>query len=74
MKEKTILIMNRVKLVLAVILLLADITAVVACTIDGSYAAVFVFLLLGGITLDYIRITRAETKQGKWYKLEDVEK
>lgn len=73
MKDKTIIFVNRVKLVLAVLLLLADIVAMAASAMEGVYTIAFVFLLLGGITLDYIRITRVETKQGKWFELEDVE-
>jgi len=37
------------------------------------YAGVVTFFLLGGITLDYIRIARAELKAGPWYELENME-
>ena len=70
----TILVLNRVKIVLAVLVLIADVLATAACAIGEFYAGVFTFLLLGAITLDYIRIARAELKAGPWYELEDVEK
>ncbi len=73
MKESTILVLNRVKLVLAVLVLVADVIATATCAVGEFYAGAFTFLLLGGITLDYIRIARAEMGAGPWYELEDVE-
>lgn len=74
MKEKTILLANRVKLILAFPLLLTNIITVLACIIEGSYVIAFMFLLLGWITFDYIKICWAERKGGKWYEKENVEK
>ena len=65
--------MNRVKLLMAFPILLADIITVLACIISGSYVIAFMFLLLGLITIDYIKITRAENIKGKWYEAKDVE-
>lgn len=73
MKDTTIRIMNRVKIVLAIIVLIADVIAVAACAMAEFYVGVFTFLLLGGITFDYIRIARVELKAGPWYELEDIE-
>ena len=69
----TILLLNRVKLVLAIPVLIADIVGTVACAMREFYVGVVVFFLLGFITLDYIRISWAEMKAGLWYELEDVE-
>ena len=74
MKEATILILNRVKIALAVLVLITDVLATAACIMGEFYAGVFVFFLLGAITLDYIRIARAEMRAGPWYELEDVER
>ncbi len=67
MKESTIRALNRVKLVLAVLVLIADVIATAACAMGEFYPGVFTFLRLGGITFDYIRIARAEMKAGPWY-------
>jgi len=72
MKEKTIRLFNLLKLIMAIPILLADIAVVLVCLIDGSFALVFMFLVLGGITFDYITIARAEIKTGSWYELKNV--
>ncbi len=73
MKGITIRNLNWVKIVLAILVLIADVIAAAACAMGEFYAGVFTFLLLGGITFDYIRIARAEMKAGPWYELENME-
>ncbi len=73
MKESTIHILNRAKITMAVLVLIIDIIGMVASVIEGFYPGVFLFLLLGGITFDYLRITRANLKPGLWYEIENVE-
>lgn len=73
MKDTTIRAMNRAKLVLAVLVLIADIMATAACVMGEFYPGVVTFILLGSITLDYIRIARAELKAGPWYELSNME-
>ncbi len=73
MKRTTILVLNRMKIVLAILVLMADVIAVAASAMGEFYAGAFLFFLLGAVTLDYIRIARTELKAGPWYELENVE-
>lgn len=73
MKESTIRLLTRAKITMAVLILFIDIIGAVASMIEGFYPGVFLFLLLGGITFDYLRITRADLKPGLWYEIENVE-
>ncbi len=74
MKKSTVLVFNRVKIGLAIIMLIADIIATAACIIDAFYAGIAIFFLLSYITLDYIRIARSELKAGLWYEMKKMDK
>lgn len=74
MKREPSPIVNRVKIVLAVLVLIFDLMGAMASWMRVFYPGVVTFLLLGAVTLDYIRITRRELKLGPWYELESIDK
>jgi len=63
----------RMKLALAIIMLAAEILAVIGSSIYGFQMGAVSLVLFAIVTYDYIRILRAEEKGGSWYELDNIE-
>jgi len=78
-KEKTpkrkikLLSINKMKLVLAVVMLVVEILAIIGSTIYGFHLEAVAIILFIIITFDYIQVLRTEMKGGLWYEIEDIE-
>lgn len=66
--------LNHAKIFLAIIVLIFDLVGAVSSWMGSFYPGVATFLLLGLVTLDYIRITRKELKLNPWYSLDNIDK
>ena len=65
---------NKVKLILALVMLVAEIIAMIGSSIYGFQVGAVTLILFAVITFDYIRVLRREEKEGPWYELENMEK
>ncbi len=65
--------LNKMKLVLAIIRLVAEIMGIIGSSIYGFQAGAVSLVLFALITFDYIRVIRAEMREGPWYEIEDME-
>jgi len=65
--------LNHAKILLALIVLIFDLVGAVSSWMGGFYPGVATFILLGLVTLDYIRITRREMKLRPYYILDNID-
>jgi len=64
---------HKIKLVFAVLMLIAEVVAMLGSVMRGLHAGAITLVLFAIITYDYIRILRTDAKSGPWYELEDIE-
>ncbi len=65
--------LNKMKLVLAIVMLIAEIVAIIGSSMYGFQVGAVSLVFFVIITFDYIRVIRAEMKEGPWYEIEDIE-
>lgn len=66
--------LGRIKIVVAIILLITSGALVIAHDVSKSYPEAILFLLFTIVLVDYVRVCWKERNDpGKWYELEDME-